>query len=159
MPECSPELGAPPLWRRAVRTFLQRYRWHLGVCISVMVFAFAVALGAWFSRPYPVRVFLLHRSALSEYIEEINGQCIDSGSGGSPYSIPAGLRRCGISRVFCVSGRFYFYFESLPPDSIEELVWSNDGNRGLQLPSGSSGENLVLELRRLDREWFYMRSE
>jgi hypothetical protein len=142
--------------RKAVVNAVRRYGMHICLILALLALVPSFLLGSWFSRPYPVRVFILHRRTLSEYVSAISRNCVDSGSGGSPYPIPASLRRCGISRVFCRGGRFYFYFGTLPPDAIEELIWCKDGIQALQIPTGSSGENLVIDLRRVDPNWFYM---
>ncbi|HEX5472007.1 MAG TPA: hypothetical protein VFW73_08975 [Lacipirellulaceae bacterium] len=114
-------------------------------------------LGQSSCQPSPVQVFERQRDVFEHYVRKANSGAIRSRDDGRGYLIPAALFDEGVSQISSADSCLVFYFASLPPDSIEEIIWSPDGCRGLPLHLDSLGRNTIHELVTLDNEWFYMR--
>ena len=96
---------------------------------------------------------------MQNYVSQVTRGSIRSRSDGRGYLIPPTLFRDGVTQITEVEGCIVFYFASLPPDSIEELVWSPQGYRGVPLRLDAAGRNTFHDLLTLDDEWFYIQRD
>ncbi|HEY4313640.1 MAG TPA: hypothetical protein VGN12_29580 [Pirellulales bacterium] len=71
------------------------------------------------------------------------------------FVVDPSLRKRGVTYVRQSDECVVFYFESLPPDAIAELIYSPHGFQALLIPTDHTGRNALLHLEKLDECWFY----
>ena len=113
-------------------------------------------LGRSRTTAYPIRVFAKRRAIMDNYVNQVVAGSIRTRADGRGYLIPPTLFRDGVTQITAAEDCVVFYFASLPPDPIEEVVWSPHGYRGLPLRLDAAGHNTLHDLLTLDDEWFYV---
>jgi len=109
------------------------------------------------ARPYPIRVLSRHRPAIIEFVKQIENGDVVERSDGQGYIVPTFLAKENVRYIRDREGTVIFTFGIfLPPDEVEELVYSPKGFKGLpETQLCNEFNKKIVRFEYIEEHWFY----
>jgi hypothetical protein len=135
-------------------------KWLLNLTITVfvaMLVGLSFRIGQRSATPNEVLLFTDNRSAITDYVDRIITHDIPIREDGKGYYLLNILATAGLKSVQEENGCILFTFNSMPTDSVHQLVYSPKGFRGLPPLTirRDKGRHLT-HFQHIEGFWFYL---